>query len=212
MLIGLWNRRRMGFLRGFWLYALGLHLAMTFVFPFPGYRGGLFHSAAALVPWWAALGVSGLDDTVQWMAKRRRTWKPRAAKQVFSVALVLLALVFSVNIALNGRVGRGVPPLYQQLAQSLPSDARLMVNDPAALYYFTGLSGMVLPNEPPDALPAMARRFHITHLLIEFQETEQGRAFAVPSPLIFDLDAPPNFLIPVDFPAQNARLYVFAAQ
>ena len=36
MLIGLWVKRRERLLRPFWLYALGLHLAMTFAFPFPG--------------------------------------------------------------------------------------------------------------------------------------------------------------------------------
>jgi hypothetical protein len=77
MLVGLWKRRRAPFLRGFWLYALGVHLAMTFVFPYPGYRGGLLHSAAALVPWWAALGAVGLDDCVEWMARRRRRWTSR---------------------------------------------------------------------------------------------------------------------------------------
>ncbi|MDX1991724.1 MAG: hypothetical protein SF029_05020, partial [bacterium] len=37
MLLSLWKRRQDSFLRGFWLYALGLHVAMTLVFPFPGY-------------------------------------------------------------------------------------------------------------------------------------------------------------------------------
>ena len=77
MLVALWRRRRHAFLRGFWLYALGLHLAMTFIFPFSGYRGGLFHSAAALFPWWMALGVVGLDDVIDWIAQRRRQWKKR---------------------------------------------------------------------------------------------------------------------------------------
>ena len=77
MLVGWWRRRRDRFLLPFGLYALGLHLAMTFVFPFPGYRGGLLHSAAALIPFWAALGVAGLDDIVEWVARRRRRWNAR---------------------------------------------------------------------------------------------------------------------------------------
>lgn len=212
MVMGLWNRRKSGFLRGFWIYALGVHLAMTFVFPFPGYRGGLFHSAAALIPWWAALGIVGLDDVVDWAAKRRRTWKPRTAKQVFSAALVVLAVIFSASIARSGRVSESTPVLYKTLQETLPSDARVMVNDPAAFYYFTGLSGVVLPNEPPDRLPEIARRFFVTHLLIQYQESAQGRAYAVPSPLIFDLETPPDFLIPVEVTLPNARLYVFATR
>lgn len=208
MLVGLWTRRRAPLLRGVWLYALGLHLVMTLVFPFPGYRGGLFHSAAALVPWWAALGVVGLDDVVQWVAQRRRTWKARTAKRVFSTALALLALVFSLSLAANGRVRPGVPALYAELVRQLPPSARLIVNDPAALYFFTGLAGVVLPNEAPTALPEVARSFSMTHLLIEFQDTAQGRVYAVPSPLLFDLESPPPFLTPVHLESPNARLYV----
>jgi hypothetical protein len=48
MLIGLWRRRSDGFLRGFWLYGLGLHFVMTVVFPFAGYRGGLPRSGGSL--------------------------------------------------------------------------------------------------------------------------------------------------------------------
>ena len=83
MLIGLWRRRRDPFLLPFGLYALGLHLAMTFVFPFPGYRGGLLHSAAALIPFWAALGVAGLDDVVDWVARRRRRWNAQDGEAGF---------------------------------------------------------------------------------------------------------------------------------
>jgi len=207
MLIGLWNRRRGAFLRGFWLYALGLHFVMTLVFPFPGYRGGLFHSAAALVPFWAALGVVGLDDAIDWMAKRRRAWKPRTAKPIFSVGLVLLAIFLSLNFAGNGRVSVFKPALYSQLEAVLPSDSRVMINDPAALYYFTGLSGVVMPNESPEVISELGQRYNITHVLIEYSEQNGQRAYAVPSSFIFDLDTPPPYLVPVDLNISNARLY-----
>ncbi|MBZ0276385.1 MAG: hypothetical protein K8I60_09580, partial [Anaerolineae bacterium] len=119
MLVGLWVRRRDGFLRGFWLYALGVHLAMTLVFPFPGYRGGLLHSAAALIPWWAALGVVGLDDTVEWIARRRRQWRAGTAKVIFSAALLAVALFLSLSTGLANRVGRSTPRLYENLRATL---------------------------------------------------------------------------------------------
>jgi hypothetical protein len=199
MLIGLWRRRRDPFWRGFWIYALGVHLAMTFVFPFPGYRGGLFHSAAALIPFWAVLGLLGLDDVVEWAAKRRR-WRADTAKAVFSAALFGFALYLSVSTALNGRVGTGAPLQYAALARQLPASARVMLNDPAALYYFTGLSGVVLPNETPDVISDIARRYAITHLLLEAPD-------GTPRPLWSLFEVTPDFLREVPFGVPGVRLF-----
>ncbi len=206
MVIGLWRRRREPFLRAFWLYALGVHLVMTLVFPFPGYRGGLFHSAAALVPWWAALGVVGLDDVVRAVARRRRTWRPAVAQRVFAAALVIAAIGLSLAIALPNRVPPQTPGLlYRELTVRLPSDARVMINDPAQLYYFTGLGGVVLPNEAPAVIPEIARRYGVEYLLLE-AVTESGQA-AAPEALWSILTDPPAFLSPLEFPIPDARLY-----
>jgi hypothetical protein len=206
MLVGLWRRRRDGFLRGFWLYALGLHLAMTLVFPYPGYRGGLFHSASALVPWWSALGVVGLDDAVDWAARRRRHWNAHVAKAIFSIALVAIAVFLSLSTALRNGVPIGTPDLYRTLAAQLPANARVMINDPAQLYYFTGLGGVVLPNEFPDTILDIARKYGVDYLLLE-GITDDGRAAQAPQELWSILTSPPDFLthLPLDVP--GARLY-----
>lgn len=204
MLVGLWNRRQDRFLGPFWLYALGLHLAMTFIFPYPGYRGGLFHSAAALIPFWMALGVVGLDDVVVWVSARRRTWQPVRARRVFSAGLVLIALVLSFNVGMNGRVPADKPTLYQQLESVLPSDARVMINDPAALYDFTGLGGVVIPNAPVSTLPEIAAKYDVTHLLIE---TVDG-APAVPRRFRLNSADLPPFLTLADPNVQGGALYV----
>lgn len=206
MLVGLWVRRREAFLRGFWLYALGLHVAMTLVFAYPGYRGGLLHSAAALVPFWAALGAVGLDDVIDWVAKRRRSWHPPTAKRVFSVGLVAIGVALSLSIGLGGRVNVGTPALYRALTDVLPADARVMINDPAALYYFTGLGGVVLPNESPDVIPVIARQYDVSYLVIEGVQ-DDGFIAAAPTPLAFDPDAPPDFLTPIPLNIPRVRLY-----
>jgi hypothetical protein len=135
MLVGLWQRRKSGFLRPFWMYALGLHVVMTLAFPFPGYRGGLLHSAAALVPFWAALAVVGLDDVVDWIARRRRHWNAGVAKWIFSVFLVALAVFLSLNIGFASRVAPvdEMPALYAELVARLPEDARVMIRKRAGL-------------------------------------------------------------------------------
>lgn len=208
MLLALWRRRRDPFLRGFWLYALGLHLAMTLVFPFPGMRGGLLHSAAALLPWWAALALAGLDDAINWTAQRRRTWRPTAAKRVFTGALLIFVVFFSIWLAVPRRVEDRAPPFYSHLLDLLPAGARVMVNDPAQLYYFTGLGGVVIPNEEPTAALEIARRYGVRYLLLE-EVTADGRAaLGAPQTFWHVLSDTPGYLIPIPLDAfPDKRLY-----
>lgn len=171
MLLALWRRRFDPFLSGFALYALGLHLAMTLVFAFPGPRGGLLHSASALVPFWAALGVMGLDEAITWAAKRRR-WPVQQARNVFSVAIVIFAMLLS-GVIFFGAINKWntAGSVYRQLAAALPSNAVVMVNDPPAFYYQTGLSGVVVPNAPPDVIPIIAAHYGVTHLILDANRT-----------------------------------------
>lgn len=203
MLIAEWKRRREGFLQPFLIYALGLHVVMTFVFPFPGFRGGLFHSAAALMPWWAALGVVGLDDTIEWVANRRRRWRPAQAKWVFSLGIVGIAIVLSLSLISGNAVRQSTPRLYTQLSATLPQDTRIMINDPAQLYFHTKMGGVVIPSAEPDATPEIAARYDVDYLLIEIV----NGGFATPARFRFDPDNPPEFLTPVDVELPGARLY-----
>ncbi|NWF69831.1 MAG: hypothetical protein HXY40_12170 [Chloroflexi bacterium] len=206
ILVGLWRRRRLPFLRAFWLYVLGLHIVMTFVFAYPGFRGGLFHSSAALLPFWAILGVLGLDDVVDWIARRRRHWRAASAKLVFSGGVLALAVILSL---LASRPANSVPaPFYVELRQTLAPDARVMINDPAALYYFTGLGGVVLPNNAPDVIPEIAQRYGATHVLLRYVTLPSGERIPdAPRALWFDPDAPPAFLIEIPLETPDVRLY-----
>lgn len=166
-----WQRRRNPLWAGFGLYALGLHLAMTLVFAFPGYRGGLFHSSAALLPFWAVLSVLGLDVGIARMARWRR-WDEPQAKLVFGGAVVLLAVFLSINGLLIQTKNRASGPDYAALRAYLPDDAVLMVNDPAGWYYHTGLSGVTLTDAPLSRVPEIARRYHVTHLVLDVNVTD----------------------------------------
>lgn len=201
MLLGLWRRRQSPFLRPFWLYALGLHLTMTLVFPYPGYRGGLLHSAAALAPWWAALGTAGLDDAIEWIARRRRHWNASTAKWIFSAALLALAVFLSLSVGLRARVPASaeMPALYAELEARLPPDARIMINDPAMLYYYTGRGGVVTPNTEPERIQEIARRYDVDYLLLE--------PGGIPRKLMPAYDNPPPFLTRLEFADSEMRLY-----
>jgi 4-amino-4-deoxy-L-arabinose transferase-like glycosyltransferase len=169
MLLGLWHRRRDPLLSGFILYAPALHLLMTLVFAFPGPRGGLFHSASALLPFWAALGALGLDDVIDWIAPRRR-WRPGEAKLFFSGALVVIAASLSLS-SLAGKAAQwnaenGRFDVLTREAGLSPNDL-VMINDPPALYYFTHIGGVVLPDAPPDALRDIAARYGVRYVIVD---------------------------------------------
>jgi len=199
MLLGLWNRRRSDFLRPFWLYALGLHLAMTLVFPFPGYRGGLLHSAAALAPWWAALGICGIDDAVSWAARHRRHWNLITARRVFTGGLVAIVIALSLSLGMRGAVVPAVPEIYGRLLETLPGDARLLINDPAALYYYTGMGGAVLPNSEPEVIHEIAVQYAIDYVVLE--------TGGIPRRLLPLLNDVPEFLTELPFGDPKVRLY-----
>lgn len=169
MLIALWRRRLDPLLSGFWLYALGLHLAMTLIFALPGTRGGLFHSAAALMPFWAALGVAGFDDALAWAAKRRR-WSLRQARTFFSGFLLLWLIGFSAMI-FSGQATRWNNAGAQFQVARVYSGETIMINDPSAYSYFTGGRAVVIPNAPADRLPDIFGRFDASILVLDEQVT-----------------------------------------
>ncbi len=171
VLLGLITRRRHPWAPGVTLYAIGLHLAMTFVFAYPGYRGGLFHSSSALLPFWAAFGLAGLDDAIAWAAVHRG-WKRRQAQRVFSSALVALAVALSLGLLLGRRdAWNTADKAYEALPADLPADAVVMINNPASLYYHTGLGGVVLPNADPSAVTEIAAQYGVTHLVLDADRT-----------------------------------------
>jgi hypothetical protein len=204
MIAELIRRGRDPFLRPFWIYTLGLHLAMMLVFPFPGYRGGLLHSAAALMPFWTVLGVLGLERGIDWMARRRR-WNPRTAKPFFTGFALVLVIVMSGFLGVQGRAPQRNVHLYAQLVEILPGDARLMANDPSAVYYYTGFHAVTVPNEAPNVIPEIAARYRLTHLLVE--GVQDGQSSLVTQPLRDLPTNPPAFLEPVPFPDETVRLY-----
>jgi hypothetical protein len=174
VIVGVWQLRHHPLLQLAGLYALLLFLLMTFVFAFPGARGGLFHSGAALLPFIYAAALVGLDQTVEWVAVRRRHWNAVLAKQVFGIGLILLAVALSGFIH-YGRVLRNnnwnkadalYPAIVVWIAQQ-NSAATVMIGNPPAYRYHGGGLSIIVPNETIETTLQVARRYHAGYLVLD---------------------------------------------
>ncbi|MCS6836040.1 MAG: glycosyltransferase family 39 protein [Anaerolineae bacterium] len=166
MLLALWQVRRQPFWRATAWFALGIHLAFPLLFPFPSARGGMFHAGAGLLAAWTALGLMGIEQATAWIARRRRAWRVGTAQVVFSAAAAALVLWLSLFIALPRRAFNLSNP-YAAIDALLPEGARVMINDSAQFFYYTGRGGVVIPNEPPEVIPLLAARYGVDYVLFE---------------------------------------------
>ncbi len=154
------------FLRPFSWYTVGLYAAMTFVFTFPGQRGSLLHSSTALWPWSMALAVAGVDLTVDAIARRRTTWQPDKAKRLFAVVFTVMVFLVSFVVSGGHPLRDDEAAVFVEIAAELPADAVVMLGSPPNFYYHTGVPAIVVPNEPPEALPEIARRYGADYLVL----------------------------------------------
>jgi hypothetical protein len=151
-------------------YTVLLFIAMTFVFTFPGPRGSWFHSGGAILPYLFTLAVAGLDTTIEWIARRRRTWRAKSAKVVFSGGLVFLAIFLTTAIYLPKLAeSRNVPdPAYPEMVDWLAGQAAtVMIGNPPAWLYYGGHQAIIVPNEPLETVLEVADRYGAAYLSID---------------------------------------------
>jgi hypothetical protein len=183
ILIGLWNLRRRALIAPAILYGLVLFAAMTFAFTFPGARGGLFHSGAALLPFFFAAAPLGLDAAVETAARLLRHWQPEKSKPVFTALLVMGAAAVTALI-FQQRVARASWPdpkfatdtAYAEIGEWLAGrgDARSIVaaNNAPAFYYWTGHPGIVIPAGNADDLVSAMSAFGARWAVLDVNHAE----------------------------------------
>jgi hypothetical protein len=172
MLVGLWHLRRewmvqIGVL--VWTLILGV---MTLVFPFQGWRGGYFHSVAALQPLLWAVTPLGLNIIVGWAAQRRK-WNTAQALRTFEIGLVIMAAGFTLLVTLErlnrwnvsaeqyARIGTDLDKL------GLPPGAPVFVNNPPGFTLAAHRPSLAVPDGAPETLLAVARRYGACWVLLE---------------------------------------------
>lgn len=190
------------------LFALGLHAAMILVFAWPGARGGLFHGAAALMPFWAAMAIKGADSLARLISRVR----PRALPLTRWViaGLVLGSGVMMTTFSLTPSKTTTEPGSITALRPILRPDDRVMATDPGKIYYYLNVGGVVLPDSPVDLLPAMAETFDLDYLLLEEIETKEDGTLSATAPEQLNAiltEIPPFLELVEDF--GHMRLYRF---
>ncbi|MFQ6015986.1 MAG: glycosyltransferase family 39 protein [Anaerolineae bacterium] len=182
-LLGLWQGRRYPIFHPPLLYLAFLYLAMSLIFPFPGIRGSMLHSATALLPFLAAAVPAALDQVVAYGKRLRPNWELATAQPFFAAGAVGLAAAFSLLIYVQS-----VFPTQSEKAVLLPwnqrflfyqevgdhlqdlkgGEAPVMVVNPPAYFYFTGRPAIVIPNDGLEATLAAASRYGATHLILQW--------------------------------------------
>jgi len=149
-----------------------LYLAHSLAFTFPGWRGGFFHSSAALLPFLHAAAVDGLDAAVRWAAQRRR-WNLRQAQAVFSTAAVIAAVILSVHAAVGELPSwRDADAVYREAgawldARGAPDSTRVVVGNPPGFWYHTRMPAVVVPNGDVEDLLKVTDRYHVEYVLLD---------------------------------------------
>jgi len=182
--IGLWREWRQRVFQVALWYALLLFAAMTLVFTLAGDRGGLFHSTAALLPFFYAAAPIGLDAVIDWIARRRRKWNAATAKQVFSAMFVVYTVLMSFMVYRGRVIGpewsdpiwNESDRVYASIGQWLHDWGEInpivMVNNPPGFTYQTGLPSIVVPYGDEVDLLRAADQFEATWLVLDANRPE----------------------------------------
>lgn len=179
-LVGFWKTRKDPFILPAILYGVAMYGAMTLLFTFPGARGGVFHSCAALLPAVFAASMTGLDVCIDWAARRRR-WDRQGARRFFSFGIILLSACLSLFVYRQRVIGNGSwsAPAWNRadaimhetgvwLAESggYPNPI-VMVGNPPAFYYHTGLQAIAVPNENAGRVLEAAHKYGARFLVLD---------------------------------------------
>ena len=172
-IVGLYRLRRRPPFTLALIYLLLIYTVHSLAFTFPGWRGGLFHSSGALLPFLHAAALDGLDASVRWVARRRRGWNLRQAQTVFSVGFVALAVLLSLyGLFSKLPAWNNSEQIYSTVgdwltARSVPSDTVVMARNPPGFWYHTARPAVVVPNNGVDGLLDVAQRYHVAYLLLD---------------------------------------------
>ncbi|UCH59671.1 MAG: glycosyltransferase family 39 protein [Anaerolineales bacterium] len=179
MIMGLWRSRNHNSVKiGFCYWVITL-LIMTFIFPHVGWRGGFFHSGAAVQPLlWAVVPV-GLAEFVKYGVRIRRwDWKQAWKFFSFSSVMLLVVLTFMVagyrltNFNLTSHSWDQSATIYSIIDAELENigaakEDIVMVNNPPGYYVAARRPAIPIPNGNLEDVLAAAEDYGGSYLILE---------------------------------------------
>jgi hypothetical protein len=165
------------------LYLVILFLTMSFVFPFAGSLGGLFHSSAAMMPLLWALVPAGLHRAIQWLSHLRR-WDELHAQRVFAVTVFGMTAMLTVALYVTKVIGiqpkmplwMGPKRTYDSAAETLGelnSDYGIVaINNPPGFYVSSQKGSVVIPNGGEAELHKVVDRFAVEWVVLDVNHPE----------------------------------------
>jgi hypothetical protein len=193
ILIGLWQFRKDERIRVGIFVWFSLLLVMTVVFPFAGWRGGFFHSGAALQVLWWALAPIGLESVVSF-ARKHNLFTPDAFR-IFRVALVGIAflmtgVILSIRVLPGWGEGEQSYPVIESFLRNdnIGINDIVMVRNPPGYFIMTGQPAIVIPYGDELSMYTVASRYNAKYVIIEKAGT------AGPIKLIYDNKQSQHFL------------------
>lgn len=182
MAIGAWARRRSLDFGPFFAFALLLFGFSTLVSAVHVPGGTFIHSAIALVPHSYVLALEGIALAVTWAAARRPTWRVSEATHVFLGATVGFAIVAAIGSSLFvHETWAASRSKFQRVGAALDEAGagvadRVMSIDAAGTKYWTGRGGVVLVNDPPETVEAVAGTYAIDWLVLDREDSVEPMA------------------------------------
>jgi len=179
MIVGLWQVRQLRAVRFgliIWLMTL---LLMTGAFPEVGWRGGFFHSGAAIQPlFWAAAPV-GLAEFIR-LGVRVRRWNYQKAWSFFRSGSIVLLLIVTLSSTGKRLTDFRLPvnawdqsnENYARIEAELSKlgaieDDIVLVNNPPGYFVATGRKAISIPDGGMLTLLAVAERYGGAYLILE---------------------------------------------
>ncbi|MFQ5942925.1 MAG: ArnT family glycosyltransferase [Anaerolineales bacterium] len=154
-------------------YLAMLFMVMTFVFPFVGPRGALFHSMVAVVPMLWALAPIGLKAAIYWLGSKRK-WNQKEAWRVLGTSAVVMAAVLTVGLYANrfldgGNSWNASAETYRTVAAAISDQGEsvVAVNNPPGFFAHSQQPAVVIPNGTDDALHKVVDAYAVRWVVLE---------------------------------------------
>jgi hypothetical protein len=179
ILIGLWSARKDArVIAGVFLWLMTF-LAMSFIFPFAGARGGFFHSGSAIQPLFWSLAPYGLYKALEWVSKFRK-WTINRAYTMFCPGMIFVTLGLSVFLVFKTSVGDDIQQpqwdknqrVYQKVETKLATfgvknNSIVMVNNPPGYYNISRRPAIMIPNGGTEKIIEVSEKFSVDYLLLD---------------------------------------------